>query len=784
MQLSLGAARYACAVVGLWLATPVNAGTQLLSQHATYTVIGGGWVYEGQIQPGINARAEKEGIVHGPLVEPTDAGDELIDGDHGDDSMVHTTWYWNQPGKVIDITMTLPGDSIVRRVRVTYPQDTNYRPEVVNLKARSADGAWTFVDRRWVHNERDPVEESPTNSTFEFEGLACRELNFQVGGFMSRVGVTEIEVWGEGSTENAGRGLIRATPHVKTVDMPTTQHGNDARNLARSATVEISSSHPFTKGDDASLIDGDRSQGIRIAGLSQKHGEVTVELDLGALYNIDAVYVWMPGGRGIETGHVHEIKLAVSPSISHFDWASPVDPMVPVYWPTDDAPRPYLIPAIGLDMPGRRIRVTAYLSGTGGITPQLALGEIEVWGRPLDASLPATPRLELRPVHINPSPVGKLSPKWQALRKHRIRGIWIAGDLDDRFGDTDRTKADILAEAGFNAVVLYVGVDQENRSTAPELAPRLKRNLIQARQHGLALFSKWQFGTSHEEPYRRFRGHTGVKHERSACPLQPEYIVDRHVGRWAVRSAELGVDGFTFDTEMYQSDGSRYPSACYCDACFEKYLREYSTDWKVHLRQIEPARRGIWIEGNQAKIHYQEAQRRALIDQFTTIRDQCRDINPDFFFAYAPFVGYLSGLTHAMGTPDKPVIVWSEREYTHGPEVRTIGYLKQVRDQQLPVLYACGHMIWRHNPQELAENLVIGALHTDGWWAWLGTAMLMYPGTDDPVAYAPPYGRAEGTTAQEYLDAVKAAHARLDRLLEEPRETWPGRELFDTLHEE
>ena len=51
MQLSLGAARYACAVVGLWLATSVNAGTQLLSQHATYTVIGGGWVYEGQIQP-------------------------------------------------------------------------------------------------------------------------------------------------------------------------------------------------------------------------------------------------------------------------------------------------------------------------------------------------------------------------------------------------------------------------------------------------------------------------------------------------------------------------------------------------------------------------------------------------------------------------------------------------------------------------------------------------------------------------------------------------------------
>ena len=49
----------------------------LLSRNATYTVTGGGYVYTGQIQPGVNERAKKDGVVLGTLVEPTDSGDAL-----------------------------------------------------------------------------------------------------------------------------------------------------------------------------------------------------------------------------------------------------------------------------------------------------------------------------------------------------------------------------------------------------------------------------------------------------------------------------------------------------------------------------------------------------------------------------------------------------------------------------------------------------------------------------------------------------------------------------------
>jgi len=297
---------------------------------------------------------------------------------------------------------------------------------------------------------------------------------------------------------------------------------------------------------------------------------------------------------------------------------------------------------------------------------------------------------------------------------------------------------------------------------------------------GITLLSKWQFGSTHNNPYRRFLQANGREHEFSCCPVQKDYI-ERHVGRWAVRSAEFGADGFAFDTEMYESDSSRYPGACYCDSCYVDYLQHFSSDWEEHNQRIAADKRGQWIEANEARNHYGRYQRTRLIAQFEDIRRRCHEVNPDFLLAYAPFLGYLSGLTHGLGSPEKPVIVWSEREYTGGPEARTLSYLRRIGDSHLPALYVCGHMIWYQDPQTLTRNALEGALHTDGWWAWLGTAFLSNVGLDDPIAFESPYGRAAGFTAMQYLDAIKAMHARLDALLEQPRDQWPASKLFDGL---
>ncbi|MEE8308735.1 MAG: hypothetical protein V3R81_15825, partial [Gammaproteobacteria bacterium] len=527
----------------LSLTTLASAKERLLSRNATYSITDGGYVYTGQIQPGMNERAKKVGqVVGGPLVELTDSGDALIDGDGSDDSKIHTPWIWRQPNKYIYVEMTLPGKSKVSRVRVQFPKDLNYRPEWVQLYAKDLSGQWQDLGRKLVHFDGGgPLEQSPRSVTFELDGRSCRDLKFDVKGVLRHVGVTEIEVWGQGPTKSARRGLVRQRPHIQEIIRPRAQVAKGSVKLSKSASITFDSNHPLTAGKPAGLINGNRAAGIRIDGPSQQHYEVTAELDLGDTYLIDAVHIWMPGGKGAENGHVHEVKLAISPSADHVDWETPVRPLVSAYWPMDDAPRPYVIPVNKLSIPGRRVRVHAYLSGTGGVTSVLALGEIEVWGRRLKKAPPPSARLDLRPVHIEPEAVGQLSPKWEQLRRRRIRGIWIAGSLDEPFGKTGKNKGQVLSEAGFNTVVIYTGVDLQNRSTAPKLEDRIRRNVAEAHKGGMLLLAMWKFGSTHEEPYRRFRGANGLLHELSCCPLG-DYI-ERHVGRWAVAAARLGADG-------------------------------------------------------------------------------------------------------------------------------------------------------------------------------------------------------------------------------------------------
>ena len=90
----------------------------------------------------MNERTASNGYVYTPLVETTDSGDDLINGDASDDSNVHTPWIWRQPGKKIEVELTLPGDSKVSRVHLQFPQNTAYRPEAVTLETRAASGKW------------------------------------------------------------------------------------------------------------------------------------------------------------------------------------------------------------------------------------------------------------------------------------------------------------------------------------------------------------------------------------------------------------------------------------------------------------------------------------------------------------------------------------------------------------------------------------------------------------------------------------------------------------------
>ena len=148
-------------------------------------------------------------------------------------------------------------------------------------------------------------------------------------------------------------------------------------------------------------MDADRATVLRVDKPPHSHFTLTAELELPKRHLIDAVSIWMPGGKGSQTGHVHDLTVAVGDGEGdNAVWQTPVDLVVNHYWPGDDAPKPYVIPIDGLNAPGRRVRVTATLMGTGGITNRLALGEIEVWGRPADAAADSAGEPEQAPGRI------------------------------------------------------------------------------------------------------------------------------------------------------------------------------------------------------------------------------------------------------------------------------------------------------------------------------------------------------------------------------------------------
>jgi hypothetical protein len=778
------------ACIGLCWNPALARAEQLLSRNATYRIYGAGYCYPGQVQPGVNQRAKKGSFLFTPLVEQTDRGDLLIDGNTGDESIVYTPWVWSRHWKIIVIEMKLPGPSQVSRVEVHLPHDVEIRAESATLFLKSGDGTWQSQGNRVSESGPPENRQHQQRLTFGLQDAACQELKIVMSGDRSRMGLAEIEVFGEGPIEKGPsqfadlpiigrpkvRGLIRSKPHLETMDQPKLHVSPGDLLLTKPGQTTVTlSGDTLTDGKAEMLVDGDPASVVRVDKPPHSHFTLTAELDLGGTSLISAVNVRMPGGQGTQTGHLHDLTLAIGSGAEEGAvWYTPVDLIENPYWPTDDAPPSYPIPINNLNVIGRHVRITATLMGTGGVTNRLALAEIEVWGKPAERSAQQVVRLDKQPIEIEPRPVGELHPKWRWLKKHKLRAAWMGDNLAAKFPGTDKTKGDVLTEAGFNLVRVSGWLDRKNRDVSPYMEQHLAGDVQEARRVGIPLFVGWQYGSNHLEPYRKYRAPSGVLNDLTCCPLDGDYI-DRHVGRWAVAIARGGADGMLIDTEMYQSDQTAYPGPCLCDDCFSTYLETFTSGSEILYDQVPAERRGLWLSANEADRHYLRFQDKRIIALYDGIRQQCQAINPAFLFAHAPGTRHLSVIMQGLGTPRLPCLAFAELEYYTGPTARSAEAADTIPKNNIPALYICGLWCSQQNPRKLADNAVLSSLYYDGWWLYYAEGILTHPSADDPEAFHS-HGRVEGTTARAYLDQITASHHRLDELLGKPREQWPKRE--------
>ncbi|GAF67987.1 unnamed protein product, partial [marine sediment metagenome] len=381
--------------------------------------------------------------------------------------------------------------------------------------------------------------------------------------------------------------------------------------------------------------------------------------------------------------------------------------------------------------------------------------------------------LNLQPILFKPEPVGKLHPKLRWIETKRVRALWGAYGLYDKYGTTDKTKAQVLAESGFNVAIIGMFNDPKNRTRVPGFEDVLPANIKEAHKHGLALWIKWRYGSDHQDPYHRYRAPHGKLAKKTACPLDTHYI-ERHVGRWAVKVAEAGADGFVIDTEMYLSDVADYEGPCACDYCFRTYLDRFNRTGNDLYDSITPENRGIWLREQGVWGQYILFAARRIEDLYDSIRARCQAANPAFVFGYAPTIEHVPGMTRGLGTSSVPCFVLGEAEYTTGPTSLMLNNLRYFDKAQVPGMYLCGLYVSQTSPEQMADRALIASLYGNGWWAYYGAALLNYVGAGEEKKALPGgYGRWGNSSAADYLDLLTATHARVDKLVSKPQDTWP-----------
>jgi hypothetical protein len=409
---------------------------------------------------------------------------------------------------------------------------------------------------------------------------------------------------------------------------------------------------------------------------------------------------------------------------------------------------------------------------------------------PLFSSNAHAGELNLRPIESKPEPLSRLHPDLKWMTQKKVRAIWIGDDLFDKFGDSDKTKGRVLADAGFNLICVGMNVNSDDtpsgvvntgkpyalkhdRSKSTALETRLAANVAEARRVGVSLMIGWKYGTHHLEPYRKYRSPTQGLARITCCPLEEEYITGQHTGNWAVKITQGGADGIVIDAEMYHSDKADYYGACVCDICFKTYLAEHAGEWPTTYNKVSADDRVAWLDQQNASDHYADYATKRTEMMYDSIRRRCQKINPVFFFGIAPKLYHIPGMERGLGTASVPCLVFSEHEYHHGPYRGSFMGTLMGRSS-LPILFLCGAYVAKQSPEVMAHNIIQSYLYTDGWWPWYGTALLNEGNPNGQTFNM--YGRVVDTTTKDYLDTITATHERLDEWLKGPKSDWPRRQ--------
>lgn len=269
--------------------------------------------------------------------------------------------------------------------------------------------------------------------------------------------------------------------------------------------------------------------------------------------------------------------------------------------------------------------------------------------------------------------------------------------------------------------------------------------------------------------YRPYVPRSGQSLLSIPCPLDEGYwqaSIGQRLEQLADLAQKTAIAGGVFDTEMYGGEIAVYTDVCLCDVCWQQFF--HSTQYAWPLTRVKPEDRFQYLIDQQWLERYTTVQAERLQAILASIAQRIHLIQPDFapgIMAYTDSWFY-RGLLCGLGTPAKPVYVFTENTYLQG-------YTRAVEQQQHAldtwqcsedpgdvlshrIAYVPGLWLGRFFPQDVAPQLFALATHSAGYWFFTAESLWAEEPLDEPYSL---HG-----VPDDYWEAFQLANDELDVL--------------------
>ena len=291
------------------------------------------------------------------------------------------------------------------------------------------------------------------------------------------------------------------------------------------------------------------------------------------------------------------------------------------------------------------------------------------------------------------------------------------------FLESDKGYRDI-AEAGFNAMIPYVGVDDHALCAD------------YARRFGLQTIARTpapSYPGQDDEPL--FVWPTGLK-PPLFCPYSDAFWTVRilpHARKLAAMSLEAPLAGLEYDFEMYWKHEQKYShiyTHCYCDACWQ----EFSDAATREVPGLKAEQRSGWLVTNRRLAEYKLLQDERLRAQVRKLKRTLHDADRNLQVMVLAWGNghFMEVVAGELGTPQAPVILSTEVTYGRGrtpldtPRALArdrdvcLNGLREMRRLGIRGLYVPGIMPGHQkaDPVFCREKAITLSRFSDGYWVF------------------------------------------------------------------